>query len=61
MGRRREPLELTSAILSDTVKAAGSAGKVRSFHGVDVADEVGINNMFKVIKEEFGNGRYYHK
>ena len=54
MGRRREPLELTSAILSDTVKAAGSTGKVRSFHGVDVADEVGINNMFKVIKEEFG-------
>lgn len=54
MGRRREPLELTSAILSDTVKAAGSAGKVRSFHGVDVADEDGINNMFKVIKEEFG-------
>jgi len=54
MGRRREPLELTSAILSDTVRAAGSAGKVRSFHGVDVADEVGINNMFKVIKEEFG-------
>ena len=54
MGRRREPLDLTSAILSDTVKAAGSAGKVRSFHGVDVADEVGINNMFKVIKEEFG-------
>ncbi|MGC2668033.1 MAG: SDR family oxidoreductase, partial [Candidatus Nitrosopolaris sp.] len=54
MGRRREPLELTSAVLSDTVKAAGSAGKVRSFHGVDVADEAGINNMFKVIKEEFG-------
>jgi NAD(P)-dependent dehydrogenase (short-subunit alcohol dehydrogenase family) len=54
MGRRREPLELTSAILSDTVKAVGSAGKVRSFHGVDVADEDGINNMFKVIKEEFG-------
>jgi NAD(P)-dependent dehydrogenase (short-subunit alcohol dehydrogenase family) len=54
MGRRREPLELTSAILSDTVKAAGSAGKVRSFHGVDVADEAGINNMFKVIKEELG-------
>ncbi len=54
MGRRREPLELTSAILLDTVKAAGSAGKVRFFSGVDVADEVGINNMFKVIKEEFG-------
>jgi NAD(P)-dependent dehydrogenase (short-subunit alcohol dehydrogenase family) len=54
MGRRREPLEVTSAILSDTLKAAGSAGKVRSFHGVDVIDEVAINNMFKVIKEEFG-------
>ena len=54
MGRRREPLETTSAVLSDTIKAAGSAGKVRSFPGVDVADEVGINNMFKVIKEEFG-------
>jgi NAD(P)-dependent dehydrogenase (short-subunit alcohol dehydrogenase family) len=54
VGRRREPLELTSAILSDTVKAAGSGGKVRCFPGVDVADEVGINEMFKVIKEEFG-------
>ena len=31
MGRRREPLDLTSAILSDTVKAAGSAGKVTIF------------------------------
>ena len=54
VGRRREPLELTSAILSDTVKAAGSGGKVRCFPGVDVADEVGITEMFKVIKEEFG-------
>jgi NAD(P)-dependent dehydrogenase (short-subunit alcohol dehydrogenase family) len=54
LGRRREPLELTSAILSDSMKAAGSGGKVRCFPGVDVADEVGINEMFKVIKEEFG-------
>lgn len=54
MGRRREPLELTSGILSDIVKAAGSDGKVRCFPGVDVADEVGINEMFKVIREEFG-------
>jgi len=54
VGRRREPLELTSAILSDTVKAAGSGGKVRCFPGVDVADEAGISEMFKVIKEEFG-------
>ena len=54
VGRRREPLELTSAILSDTVKAAGSGGKVRCFPGVDVADEAGISEMFKAIKEEFG-------
>jgi NAD(P)-dependent dehydrogenase (short-subunit alcohol dehydrogenase family) len=54
MGRRREPLELTSGILSDIVKAAGSDGKVRYFPGVDVADEVGINEMFNAIREEFG-------
>jgi NAD(P)-dependent dehydrogenase (short-subunit alcohol dehydrogenase family) len=54
VGRRREPLELTSAILSDSMKAAGSRGKVRCFPGVDVADEVGITEMFNVIKEEFG-------
>lgn len=54
MGRRKEPLELTSEILSDIVKTSGSDGKVRRFAGVDVADEVGINDMFKVIKQEFG-------
>jgi NAD(P)-dependent dehydrogenase (short-subunit alcohol dehydrogenase family) len=54
VGRRREPLEHTSVILSDTIKAAGSEGKVRCFPGVDVADEAGINEMFKVIREEFG-------
>lgn len=54
VGRRREPLEQTSAILSNSMKAAGSGGKVRCFSGVDVADEVGINEMFNVIKEEFG-------
>ncbi|MGA8084900.1 MAG: SDR family NAD(P)-dependent oxidoreductase [Candidatus Nitrosopolaris sp.] len=54
MGRRKEPLELTSGILSDIVKAAGSDGKVRYFPGVDVVDEAGINEMFKTIKEEFG-------
>ena len=54
VGRRREPLEHTSVILSDTIKAAGSGGKVRCFPGVDVADEAGINEMFKVIREEFG-------
>ena len=54
MGRRKEPLELTSGILADIAKAAGSNGKVRYFPGVDVVDEVAINEMFKIIKDEFG-------
>jgi NAD(P)-dependent dehydrogenase (short-subunit alcohol dehydrogenase family) len=54
MGRRKEPLELTSGILAGIAKAAGSNGKVRYFPGVDVVDEVAINEMFKIIKDEFG-------
>ena len=54
MGRRKEPLELTSGILADIAKAAGSNGKVRYFPGVDVVDEIAINEMFKTIKDEFG-------
>jgi NAD(P)-dependent dehydrogenase (short-subunit alcohol dehydrogenase family) len=54
MGRRKEPLELTSGILTDIAKAAGSNGKVRYFPGVDVVDEIAINEMFKIIKHEFG-------
>jgi NAD(P)-dependent dehydrogenase (short-subunit alcohol dehydrogenase family) len=54
MGRRKEPLELTSGILADIAKAAGSNGKVRYFPGVDVVDEIAINEMFKIIKHEFG-------
>jgi len=54
MGRRKEPLELTSGILADIAKAAGSNGKVRYFPGVDVVDEIAINEMFKIIKDEFG-------
>jgi NAD(P)-dependent dehydrogenase (short-subunit alcohol dehydrogenase family) len=54
MGRRKEPLEITSGILTDIAKAAGSNGKVRYFPGVDVVDELAINEMFKIIKDEFG-------
>ena len=54
MGRRREPLDQTSDILKGVIRDAGSSGKVRTFSGVDVSDEIGINEMFKNIKQEFG-------
>src|SRR6188472_2280271 len=54
MGRRKEPLEQTSEILNAVIREVGSSGKVRTFSGVDVSDEIGINKMFKDIKQEFG-------
>jgi NAD(P)-dependent dehydrogenase (short-subunit alcohol dehydrogenase family) len=54
MGRRKEPLDITSGILMDIIKKVGSSGTVRAFSGVDVSDEVGINEMFTTIKQEFG-------
>src|SRR5215204_657495 len=54
MGRRKEPLDKTSEILVDIMKKVGSSGTVRSFSGVDVSDENGINEMFSNIKKEFG-------
>ena len=54
MGRRKEPLDKTSDILTEIMKKVGSSGSVRSFSGVDVSDEVGINEMFSSIKQEFG-------
>ena len=54
MGRRKEPLDKTTEILIDIMKKVGSSGTVKSFSGVDVSDENGINEMFSKIKEEFG-------
>jgi NAD(P)-dependent dehydrogenase (short-subunit alcohol dehydrogenase family) len=54
MGRRKEPLDKTSDILTEIMKKVGSSSSVRSFSGVDVSDEVGINEMFSSIKQEFG-------
>jgi len=54
MGRRKEPLDKTSEILIDIMKKVGSSGTVKSFSGVDVSDESGINDMFSNIKQEFG-------
>ena len=54
MGRRKEPLDKTTDILMDIMKKVGSSGTVRAFSGVDVSDEIGINEMFSTIKQEFG-------
>ncbi len=54
MGRRKEPLDKTTEILNDIMKKAGSSATVRSFSGVDVSDENGINEMFSNIQQEFG-------
>lgn len=54
MGRRKEPLDQTAAILNNIIKNTGSEGKVATFPGVDVSDEDGINSMFEDIKKEFG-------
>ena len=54
LGRRKEPLDKTTEILVDIMKKVGSSGTVRSFSGVDVSDENGINEMFSSIKQEFG-------
>ena len=54
MGRRKEPLDQTSEILSSLINDTSSSSRVRAFPGVDVADETGINEMFKSISKEFG-------
>jgi NAD(P)-dependent dehydrogenase (short-subunit alcohol dehydrogenase family) len=54
MGRRKEPLDQTAGILEQLISSSGSTGRVGVFPGVDVADESGINSMFKSIREQFG-------
>src|SRR5918994_2592747 len=54
MGRRKEPLDSTSTLISDIFKNYSYSSKIRSFPGIDVSDEHRINEMFKTIKQEFG-------
>jgi NAD(P)-dependent dehydrogenase (short-subunit alcohol dehydrogenase family) len=54
MGRRKEPLDNTTRILRDICDKAGNSGRIQSFPGIDVADEHGINEMFQIIKKDFG-------
>lgn len=55
MGRRKEPLDGTAAILNEIIASTGSSGKVAVFPGVDVADEAGIDAMFASLKRQFGS------
>ena len=52
LGRRREPLEETSVMLKEIISKVNSGAHVRIFSGVDVSDEVGINDMFDTLKKE---------
>ena len=52
LGRRREPLEETAVILKEIISKVNSSAFVRIFSGVDVSDEVGINEMFDTLKKE---------
>ena len=54
MGRRKEPLEQTTTTLNKIIADNGSSASIRSFPGIDVSDEIGINGMVKQIAEEFG-------
>ncbi len=54
LGRRKEPLIEASTILNDIIKKEGFETKVNYYHGVDVADKEGIDNMFEKIKQDFG-------
>ena len=52
MGRRREPLEVTSKILEGIIADIGSGATVRIFSGVDVSDESAMNGMFDSLKDD---------
>ncbi|MFM9874777.1 MAG: SDR family oxidoreductase [Nitrosarchaeum sp.] len=52
LGRRKEPLDETSIILKEIISKINSGASVRIFSGVDVSDEIGINDMFDTLKKE---------
>lgn len=54
LGRRKEPLMEATDILKEIVKNEGHDSKISYYPGVDVSDEVGINQMFEQIKKDYG-------
>lgn len=54
MGRRKEPLDETTELLTKIISEVRSSGRVVAYSGVDVADESGINKMFESVASQFG-------
>ncbi len=52
LGRRREPLEQTSVMLEKIITEKNSGATVRIFSGVDVSDELPMNDMFNALKND---------
>ena len=52
LGRRREPLDETSAMLEKIISEKNSGATVRIFSGVDVSDELPMNAMFEALKND---------
>ena len=52
LGRRPEPLDETSVMLKKIISEISSSATVRIFSGVDVSDELPMNNMFDTLKKD---------
>ena len=52
LGRRKEPLESTSEMLTKIINEKNSKGFVKIFSGVDVSDEKSVTDMFDSLKNE---------
>ena len=52
LGRRKEPLENTSEMLTKIINEKNSKGFVKIFSGVDVSNEKSVTTMFDSLKNE---------
>ncbi|MDC0203550.1 SDR family oxidoreductase [Candidatus Nitrosopelagicus sp.] len=52
LGRRKEPLESTSEMLTKIINEKNSKGFVKIFSGVDVSDEKSVTDMFDSLKND---------
>ena len=52
LGRRKEPLENTSKMLTGIINEKNSSGFVKIFSGVDVSDEKSVTDMFDSLRNE---------
>ena len=52
LGRRKDPLDSTSEMLTKIINEKNSKGFVKIFSGVDVSDEKSVTEMFDALKNE---------